>query len=114
MKTLKYEKLDWMRQNLDKKMNWEEAIDYCESLGNGWRLPTSKELMLITDHSKANPAIKIDAQVKSDWYWSSTTYVTNTGFAWVVGLKDGGVSIVYKTSNYYVWPVRDIAKLEQC
>ena len=30
-------------------MQWQEAVEVCERLGNGWRLPTIDELNLIFD-----------------------------------------------------------------
>jgi hypothetical protein len=44
--------------------------------------------------------------VQSSFYWSSSTYVLNSGSAWVVNLISGAVSNVSKTSSIYVWPVR--------
>jgi len=107
MKTIKHNGLEWMAQDLDKSMPWQEAMDYCESLGGGWRLPTVKELFAVLDHTKLSPALKIDAPVQSDWYWSSTTYVGYTDLAWLVNLGYGAVSLDNKANTNYVWPVRD-------
>ena len=91
-------------QFADKKMNWQEAMDYCEKLGKGWRLPTIEELVSCVDYNKHNPATDIDG-FKSVYYWSSTTSVLNTGFAWIVNFFNGNVVYNGKTYNFYVRPV---------
>jgi len=108
MKTIKHNNLEWMAQDLDKSMPWQEAMDYCESLGDGWKLPTVEELQSVLDYTKLSPAIKLDVPVQSDWYWSSTVYVGDTDFAWVVSLNYGNVINDSKTNTNYVWPVRDV------
>jgi len=107
MKTIKHNGLEWMSQDVDKKMNWNDAINYCQSLGEGWRLPTIEELQSVVDYTKLAPATKIDVPIKSNWYWSSTTPVSNTGTAWRVNLGYGYV-FDPKAVTGYVWPVRDI------
>jgi len=37
-------KLEW-HKDTKEDVTWDEALEYCESLGDGWRLPTSKELV---------------------------------------------------------------------
>jgi|JI10StandDraft_1071094.scaffolds.fasta_scaffold287477_2 uncharacterized protein (TIGR02145 family) len=38
---------------------WKEAKYYCESFGNGWRLPTDKESLSLFDFSKLKTSLKI-------------------------------------------------------
>jgi hypothetical protein len=45
------------------KTDWHSAVSYCESLGNGWRLPTKDELTLI---------YKYENDFDKVYYWSST------------------------------------------
>ena len=45
--------------------------------------------------------------MQSNNYWSSTTNANNPNNAWIVGMGDGYVYNVYKSSNdVYAWPVR--------
>ena len=85
-------------ETADQKMNWQKANDYCKSLGKGWRLPERWELVKAYDD-------KVDG-FKSDYYWSSTTYVNGTGVAWIVNFFNGNVVYNGKTYNFYVRPVR--------
>ena len=73
-----------------KKLNWYEAVDYCKSLGDGWRLPTILELHLIHD-------AKV---IKEDIYWSSSEY-TNTN-AWYFYFYFGSASYSNKSNTFYV------------
>ena len=36
--------------NFPEEMDWINAKKACESLGNGWRLPTKKELILMEEN----------------------------------------------------------------
>ena len=97
--------LDWAVYN-QKKLNWDEAKEYAKSLEDGWRLPTDKEIESIIDRSKYEPATDIP-EIVSTYYWSSTEYAYNTGFAWRVSLIDGYVAALNKTLSYQVVCVRD-------
>lgn len=52
---------------------YEEAEKAIASLGEGWRMPTRKELESLVDTSRYNPAIDTEKypDTKSDWYWTS-------------------------------------------
>lgn len=93
--------------------NWQEAIDYCESLvfadRQDWRLPNRLELYLIADRSQFYPTIDTDAfqNIASSFYWTSTTNVTETTSAWAVNFEYGDDSWRDKSSEaYYVRCVR--------
>jgi len=90
--------LQWGK-TADKRMSWQEAVDYCKALGKGWRLPTRVELIDAYDS-------KVDGFETDDYYWSSTTSVFNTENAWIVDCYNGYVNYYYKADNYYVRPVR--------
>ena len=90
---------------------WTDAIDYCEALTleghTNWRLPNFNELYFIIDKSKSDPAMDSTFQnVVSDVYWSSTTLVSSTTFAWVVDVFDGDDGAFTKTSERFVRCVR--------
>ena len=84
-------------ETAEKKMNWQEANDYCKSLGKGWRLPERWELVKAYDG-------KVEG-FKSGYYWSSTTNVYDTAYAWSVGFVNGFVLNYNKKDYNYVRPV---------
>lgn len=91
---------------------------------NDWRLPNARELASIANFQNFNPATSeafnknctpgatvLDGSCTATTgdlarYWSSTTCVSRTKFAWVTGFFDGGVGPYRKTSNAYVRAVR--------
>ncbi len=90
-----------------KTANWNNAQAYCESLtlnGGEWRLPSSRELVSITDKTRTYPSIDITKfkaeNVNSHFYWSSTVDVHRADSAWIVsfGISD---SYFQATSNSY-------------
>ena len=93
--------LIWESQETDKRMSWKKALEYTETLGDNWRLPTVQELITLIDFSKINPACKI-ANTHCSYYWSSTTYAYGTYSAWYVSFGNGGVSYGNKSGSYYV------------
>jgi hypothetical protein len=44
--------------------------------------------------------------VQSYYYWSGTSFVYTTRYAWYVAMNGGYVLNADKASNSYVWPVR--------
>jgi hypothetical protein len=99
---------------------WQEALDYIKSVNNGaglasyddWRLPNRKELFSLINRSKedpGNPALPAGypfESVQSNSYWSSTSHVFKTNYAWVVKVWSGYMHFRSKSSKYCVWPVR--------
>ncbi len=93
------------------KKSWSDAKRYCSSLSlagfSHWRLPSQRELESIVDFSGYNPAIKrIFKNVKSDWYWSSTSNASGSSDAWDVDFKCGYSSAYGKSNSYFVRCVR--------
>ncbi|MBF0342743.1 MAG: DUF1566 domain-containing protein [Nitrospirae bacterium] len=96
---------------------WQEALDYVASMNSGagtygytdWRLPNRKELFSLVDRAMYNPSLPSGhpfTNVQSIYYWSSTTYASNTSNAWVVRMDDGYVYANDKSLSPSVWPVR--------
>ena len=95
-------------------MTWAEALAYCEDLEfpeggyTDWRLPTIKELGSLVDLSQYDPAIDRSKfpNTVSSYYWSSTTYASDTDGAWRVDFYDGYDGYGYKVYSNYVRAVR--------
>jgi hypothetical protein len=68
-KTIKIDNLELAEKDFPNKMNWDDAKKACESLGNGWRLPSKSELKKIFKiiYNKTNNGSFFDG-----YYWSST------------------------------------------
>ncbi len=84
----------WTKQDSGKKMNWQKALAYCETLDTAshgdWRLPNIKELQYIVDYRRSpdttgsaaiaplfeTSAIINEAKQKDfPFFWSSTTHL---------------------------------------
>lgn len=85
---------------------WVDAFNYCKNLnyeGNGWRLPTQRELMLIYMFRPAfDKLIEIlGVYTKSPFadahYWSATEYRNVDGNAWFVDFTNGLTNSADKT-----------------
>jgi hypothetical protein len=105
---------------------WQEALDYVKCLNNNsylghndWCLPNRKELFSLIDRSRYSPALPaghpfqhVQSNSFLERYWSSTTRVAGTGYAFSVSMSDGTVDYGDKSDSYavnrhlYVWPVR--------
>ena len=92
---------------------WNAALSYCYGLNlggrGGWRLPTVEELRTLVDPTQSNPALPGGhpfTNMRSDIFWSSTTYESNTGYARNVFFNDGLVGYHDKGNSFYVRCVR--------
>jgi len=104
-------KLEWQDDAVGDEMEWQEAIEYCESLELGgyddWRLPNINEFKTIIDRSRYNPAIVLAFEyISSSYYWSSTTVENGHENAWFVHFDNGYVSYSNKDNHSYVRCVR--------
>lgn len=110
-------KLEWQDDYSDnnsiiKSDTWENAIEYCESLtlnGNNWRLPNINELLSIVDYTTAGATTSFTfLNTNLDFYWSSTSYVNDTSFAWYVNFSNTWTDNFIKATNHAVRCVRTV------
>ncbi len=117
-------------------LDWPAALTWCNNLANGkcglsdnsvagdWRLPNVNELRSLIDYGRHDPALPAGhpfSNVRSVWYWSSTTNPVYTGGAFNVGMSRGSVHVTSKVrpvtggasrveskvdTHLGVWPVR--------
>ena len=102
-------KLKWS-ESTKNRMTLSEAKKYCEELNNeksNLRLPTIEELRNAFDYECGKP--KIDG-FTSNGYWSSTTHVHHTDYAWIVYFHTGNTDYNGKSFTYYVRCVKEIEK----
>jgi hypothetical protein len=98
--------LVWQQVPSRTEMTWVDAGAYCPTVGQGFRLPTVRELESLVDLTPARKEPKIDTTAFPDLpgragaFWTSTPYVISPGAAWMVYLM-GGVSIVEDTGNRF-------------
>ncbi|WP_433827686.1 DUF1566 domain-containing protein [Actinoplanes sp. CA-015351] len=83
--------LIWRRAT-SKEMSATEATAFCDGLGDGWRLPTVRELSTTVDDSRVAPAISTKAfpdTPKFGWYWTSDKADPEPGKRWALNYDDG-------------------------
>ncbi|MBI5506700.1 MAG: DUF1566 domain-containing protein [Deltaproteobacteria bacterium] len=85
-----------------------------------WRLPNRNELETLTSLASDHPAteaafntacapsctVTTCSCIRSNFYWTSTTYSSSPGNAWIVGFAVGNTNSNLKSSLYYVRAVR--------
>ncbi len=114
--------LVWMRDSSDMGMqSWDAAILACindvknaaysltdGSVAGDWRLPSRDELYAIANGTEPVRSGNMRAfiSVATSYYWSSTTYASNTAGAWLVSFDNGSTSLGSKASAYDVRCVR--------
>ncbi|HNT28549.1 MAG TPA: DUF1566 domain-containing protein, partial [bacterium] len=112
--------LIWTKEYSASTLTWKSALDYCETLDYGdatdWRLPNIEELKTLIDDTRYNPASSFPGGIPTNWFWSSSSYMSSTTYAWSVNSGSGNVSSNNKTDNYYARCVRSepIAPVDEC
>lgn len=90
------------RWRLFYPMPWKEAIEYAKNLRiggfNDWRVPTREELIVIERMKKVCGIDRCD-----EVFWSSSTSVRDTNYAWIVDFNNG---YVYSNNKTYDGSVR--------
>ncbi|HKJ77003.1 MAG TPA: DUF1566 domain-containing protein, partial [Gammaproteobacteria bacterium] len=108
--------LVWSRQAdpTGTATTWSEALEAVGRIRGGhpgqWRLPNINELESLVDAGRHAPALPADAPFADcrDAYWSASTSLYETDWAWVLYLDKGAVGVGQKAGRHFrVWPVRD-------
>ena len=94
--------LEWSDTLLDgETVTYETAEEAVQAIGDGWRLPTRKELESLVDTSRHEPAIDTDKfpDTRSKRYWASTPCAWNDSAVWVVYFSSGLVYNYHRSSS---------------
>ena len=92
-------------QDLEGFYIWDEAVKVVEALGDGWRLPTKKELELMYLEQEEIGGFG------AYYYWSSSEY--DEEIAWLKCFYTGGHGNAYKSIYNRVRPVRNLKPLKE-
>ena len=82
-KPIRIGNLEVARNDFPNKMLWDEAMEACANLGDGWRLPTMDELNLMYENKD-----KIGGFAK-EYYWNSTVAYDDDMAAMLQNFDDG-------------------------
>ena len=102
--TVVIDNIEVKTKDLDK-MNWAEATEACEKMGEGYRLPTKDELNILYENKDDIGGFTTE---KVGFYWSSTEGDDDETDAWVQEFRDGFQNDGGKHYNYRSRPVRSI------
>jgi len=118
-------RLVWLKDaNCLGQAAWPDAValprtlSTCEcgltdaSMAGDWRLPNLREMHSLIDfYPQTQPTLPLGhpfLNVKPvSSYWSSTTALSDSTYAWGVDMTDGDPGIGSKTVKGYIWPVRN-------
>jgi len=89
-------KIEWSKITYES-VTWYEAKKL-ES--KNWRLPTRIELLNAFDTNIEN--------FNKGYYWSSSNYIKDTGYAWLVNFNYGGMDTDDKVCHYHVRLCREV------
>lgn len=107
--------LMWQKTPFPAMLNWEAALNYCETLVlpaagyDDWHLPDANELQTLVDYSGSHPAAintTFFPGTQDYDYWSSTTYDDYYSYVWTINFSDGRTTFLEKLNSAYVRAVR--------
>ena len=102
--TIKVGQLEIAENDFKIPMGANDAKEFCEKLGKGWRLPTKEELNYLYEKKKeigkyAFEGYKIDdSGERYTFYWTST--VDDKGKQWLIDMNDGQQVLQKKPSKF--------------
>lgn len=98
--------LMWLQNDDENRRNWQDAIDYCDSLNfsnySDWRLPNYYELSFLTDRSRLGPEMSINPVFDghdSDYWTSSSSPSSPDDTAFQVNFRLATVSYANKITR---------------
>jgi hypothetical protein len=107
--------LVWARAESPEELTFAKAEKFCAGLGEGFRMPTIQERLILLDYDRHEPAINtafFDSP-KSGWSWTSTDAAwskdAKTGkasAAWFVNLYNGFAYNLHRYGTAFVRAVR--------
>ena len=97
--TYKTPNLEVMEEDLGK-MSWDQALIACSNLGDGWKLPTKDELLVIYQNKD------LVGGFNSKGYWSSTPDEDNSEMAYDISFLMGVGGFNFKRTENYVRAVK--------
>jgi hypothetical protein len=109
--------LRWTRHadNSAGPVSWQQAFTVVHGLNRTrfarvaqWRLPNINELESLVDCSNSQPTLPVGHPFVSlrQGYWSATTSLFETDWAWVLYLEKGACGVGHKAGKtFFVWAV---------
>jgi len=75
------------KEDFPEDMNWDDAMNACQNLGNGWRLPSIEELKVMCEQLH----MKGEGNFKDKSYWSSSeSFIEgDPHLAWIIEFRKG-------------------------
>ncbi len=103
--------LVWRREPEPGAYTFDKALarasQVAEETGQAWRVPTVEELRPVLDYSRTCPDLTFPDRFPYG-FWSSSQFVDDTYFAWVVYFSDGDVYGYSRVSTFAVRLVRNV------
>jgi hypothetical protein len=97
-------------------INWKDAGHMIQQMNikmdfgfNDWRMPHIRELASLIDLEMHSPALPADHPFHNveAFYWSGTTSIYETRYAWALYMQDGALGVGFKANpEFFLWPVR--------